>query len=50
MLAVLLQGRGRMPPTFNFAIRNCPRSSTVGYAVRLLDMNGDKRLDICDCR
>lgn len=32
---------------FQFRDQELPTKLTVGYAVRLLDMNGDKRLDIC---
>src|SRR5207248_9179186 len=31
---------------FSFRDQELPTKLTVGYAVRLLDMNGDKRLDI----
>jgi hypothetical protein len=30
-----------------FREQELPERLTVGYAVRLIDMNGDKRLDIC---
>jgi len=32
---------------FQFRDQELPTRLTVGYAVRLLDMNGDQRLDIC---
>src|SRR5436309_13364846 len=32
---------------FQFGDRELARRRTVGYAVRLLDMNDDRRLDIC---
>ena len=32
---------------FQFRDQELPTKLTVGYAVRLIDMNGDKRLDIC---
>src|SRR4051812_10592442 len=44
VLAGALQGRGG---EFEFRDQVLKTKLTVGYAVRLIDMNGDKRLDIC---
>ena len=50
VLAVLLCCAGRVAAEFQFRDQELPTKLTVGYAVRLLDMNDDERLDICDRR
>lgn len=48
-LAVLLSSSAAVSRAQEWKLRDqeLPTKLTVGYAVRLLDMNGDRRLDIC---
>jgi hypothetical protein len=46
IVALVLAGQGR-GADFDFREQELKTRLTVGYAVRLIDMNDDKRLDIC---
>src|SRR5215211_1113723 len=46
IVILVLAGQGR-GGEFDFREQELKTKLTVGYAVRLLDMNDDKRLDIC---